>query len=273
LAADLQTRGEQTKDDIMYIMLTRAVKGCTLWLHTEPLGYPGAQLTDDHADDDELSQHEKLVALTAKYEYTLLLHLQQGEDDGFQFAPNDDGILGRNWWSTIVTWTRRHVLNYYLTGDGFDKLRKTISETFGKSLGNDLATSLSLLPGSQLVNINLQDAKRARTSYEGAAAQVAPPLLGNWAWPVPLHRAVTSVGVSHLLELVVALGARTVDCVTIRPSSVRYAVTAVPLLEPFPGLPDIPIRPPPWPRTDHRTCRPHHALGLVDVGSLVGCPP
>jgi hypothetical protein len=49
----------------MYIMLTRAVKCCTLWLHTEPLGYPGAQLTDDHADDDELSQHEKLVALTA----------------------------------------------------------------------------------------------------------------------------------------------------------------------------------------------------------------
>lgn len=179
LAADLQTRGEQTKDEIMYIMLTRAVKGCTLWLHTEPLGYPGAQLTDDHADD-ELSQHEKLVALTAKYEYTLLLHLQQGEDDGFQFAPNDDGILGRNWWSTTVTWTRRNVLDYYLTGDGFDKLRNTISETFGKSLGNDLATSLSLLPGSQLVNINLQDAKRARTSYEGAAAQVAPPLLGNW---------------------------------------------------------------------------------------------
>ena len=34
LAADLQTRGEHTKDDIMYIMLTRAVKGCTLWLHT-----------------------------------------------------------------------------------------------------------------------------------------------------------------------------------------------------------------------------------------------
>jgi hypothetical protein len=32
---------------------------------------------------DELSQHEKLVALTANYEYTLLLHLQQGEDDGF----------------------------------------------------------------------------------------------------------------------------------------------------------------------------------------------
>ena len=60
LVADLQTRGEQTKDDIMYIMLTRAVKGCTLWLHTEPLGYHGAQLTDDHADDDELSQHEKL---------------------------------------------------------------------------------------------------------------------------------------------------------------------------------------------------------------------
>jgi hypothetical protein len=61
----LQTRCERAKDEIMYIMLTRAVKGCALWLHTEPLGYPGAQLTDDHADDDELSQHEKLVALTA----------------------------------------------------------------------------------------------------------------------------------------------------------------------------------------------------------------
>ena len=54
----------------MYIMLTRAVKGCALWLHTEPQGYPGAQLTDDHADDDELSQHEKLVALTAKNTHT-----------------------------------------------------------------------------------------------------------------------------------------------------------------------------------------------------------
>ena len=52
----------------------------------------------------------------------------------------------------------KNVLGYYLTSDGFGKLRNTISETFGKSLGNDLATSLSLLPGSQLVNINLQDA-------------------------------------------------------------------------------------------------------------------
>ena len=30
LVVDLQTRGKQAKDDIMYIMLTRAVKGCTL---------------------------------------------------------------------------------------------------------------------------------------------------------------------------------------------------------------------------------------------------
>ena len=53
-------------------------------------------------------------------------------------------------WAEIgtVTWTRRNVFNNYLTSDGFDKLRKTISETFGKSLGNDLATSLSLLLGS-----------------------------------------------------------------------------------------------------------------------------
>jgi hypothetical protein len=36
---------------------------------------------DDHADG-ELSQHEKLVALTAKCEYTLLMHLQRGEDYG-----------------------------------------------------------------------------------------------------------------------------------------------------------------------------------------------
>ncbi len=49
LVAELQTRGEEAKDDIMYIMLTRAVKGCTLWLPTEPLGYPGSQLMDDHA--------------------------------------------------------------------------------------------------------------------------------------------------------------------------------------------------------------------------------
>jgi hypothetical protein len=69
---------------------------------------------------------------------------------------------------------------------------------------------------------------------------VAPPNLGTWAWPVDFQDAVTHIGVGNLFELVLALGARTVDCVTIRPASTRYAVTAVPLLEPFPGLPNIP---------------------------------
>jgi hypothetical protein len=34
--SDLQTRGDQSKDEIMYIMLTRASRSCTLWLHNEP---------------------------------------------------------------------------------------------------------------------------------------------------------------------------------------------------------------------------------------------
>ena len=45
---------------------------------------------------------------------------------------------------------------------------------------------------------------------------------------------------SDLESMVWALGARIVNCLTIRPSSARFAVTAVPLLEPFPGLPEIP---------------------------------
>jgi hypothetical protein len=76
---DLQMNGDQAKDQIQYIMLTRPVKDCTLWLHTEPLGWPGEQkvLTygdcdEDHTHQRELMQYEKLVTLTAQYEHTLL---------------------------------------------------------------------------------------------------------------------------------------------------------------------------------------------------------
>jgi hypothetical protein len=138
-----------------------------------------------------------------------------------------------------VNLIERQVLNYYMYGAGQPQLRQTINKYFAKSLGNNLATTLALLPGSQLVKSSLREAKRARNRQDGVAA-VPPPNLGTWAWPVDFWHAVMHIGVGPLVELVFALGARTVDCVTIRPASTRYAVTAVPLLEPFPGLPEIP---------------------------------
>jgi hypothetical protein len=226
----------------MYIMLTLAVKSCTLWLHTEPLGWPGHQviLTEGETneaggEESELSQHEKLVSVTAKHKHMLL---NLGEAPDFQFAVGDDTTLGAQWWDTTFRWITLNVVSYYLWNDVAKvQLRKTIMDTFVKSLSNDLAAELSLLPGSQLVRTSLQDAKKARARQEGAAV-VAPPRLGKWAWPVDFKSAV--MGFDDLFGHVWALGARTVDCVTIRPASSRYAVTAVPLLDPFPGLPDVP---------------------------------
>ena len=239
--------GDPAKDQIQYIMLTRPVKDCTLWVHTEPLGWPGEQklLTYEDCDDGqthtrELMQHAKLVTLTAQYEHTLL-HLQRGEAFGFQLAPRDDQLLCTDWWNIHVRLIRRQVLDYYLYGTGQDRLRSTIIEKFVKSVGGNLATTLSLLPASPLVTVSLQDAKRARSRQEvGTTAAMAPPSLGRWAWPVDFRGALSCVGFDNLCNQVWALGARTVDCVTIRPSGEHYAVTAVPLLEPFPGVPEIP---------------------------------
>jgi hypothetical protein len=108
---DLQMSGDQAREQIQYIMLTRPVKDCTLWVHTEPLGWPGEQkvLTYEDCDDEgtrtrDLMQHEKLVTLTAQFEHTLL-HLQQGEAFGFQLAPRDDQVLSYDWWCWTTTCT------------------------------------------------------------------------------------------------------------------------------------------------------------------------
>jgi hypothetical protein len=98
---DLQTGGDQAKDQIQYIMLTRAVKDCTLWVHTEPLGWPGERkvLPDDNLEMDDrkenLVQFEQLFDLTANYQH-LLLQLRRVEY-GFEFTPGDDTVLGINW--------------------------------------------------------------------------------------------------------------------------------------------------------------------------------
>ena len=106
-------------------------------------------------------QHEKLVTLTAKYEHTLL-DFARGQEFGFQLAPHDDQVLCPDWWNIHVRSITERVVNYYMYGAGQDQLRRTIVEKFVKSVGGNLATTLSLLPGSQLVTVTLQDAKRAR---------------------------------------------------------------------------------------------------------------
>ena len=104
-----------------------------------------------------------------------------------------------------------------------------------------LAVSMLWPPTSPLVQTTLHEAKRARTQADPNMAAVPPPLLGRWAWPTDLPDAVIDCNLDSDLEcMVLALGARIVNCLTIRPSSARFAVTAVPLLEPFPGLPEIP---------------------------------
>ena len=111
-------------------------------------------------------------------------------------------------------------------------------EKYMKQVHTDLAVRLKLLPASELVQTPLQRAKRARTEAEPKI--VPPPLLGRWAWPTDLPYAVRDCGPEDLLGMVWALGARIVNCLTISPSSNRFAVTAVPLLDPFPGLPEVP---------------------------------
>jgi len=73
---DLQTEGDQAKDEIMYILLTRATKDCTLCLHTEPLGHPDSQRSIEsimpgevegpHRSWQSLRHHERLLNTTAK---------------------------------------------------------------------------------------------------------------------------------------------------------------------------------------------------------------
>ena len=59
---DLQMNGDQAKDQIQYIMLTRPVKDCTLWVHTEPLGWPGEQKVLTYEDCDEGQTHKRADA-------------------------------------------------------------------------------------------------------------------------------------------------------------------------------------------------------------------
>jgi len=249
---DLQTGGDQAKDNIQYIMLTRSVKDCTLWLHSEPLGWPGNQLLldkrahcaagsepdPDHNLRENLKLHEKLVTLTAQYEH-ILLHVGHKERNGFQFAETDS-CLGHDWWNIQVQWITSQVLRYYMTGEGKQQLHTLIMENFVKPIGGNLATTLSLLPQSKLVTVTLQDAKRARHRQETGPSAMPPPQLGQWAWPVDVQFALSTLGCDNLCSMVWALGARTVNCLTVRPSSEKYAVAAWPLLDPFPGLPQIP---------------------------------
>jgi hypothetical protein len=114
--SDLQTGGDQTKDQIQYIMLTRAVKDCTLWVHTEPLGWPGERrmFTDDLVDrEGHLQQHEKLIEVTGEFK-NILLDLENGQPAGFQFEEDDEHVLGGDWWNTNVTYIREHVVKYYM---------------------------------------------------------------------------------------------------------------------------------------------------------------
>ena len=136
---------------------------------------------------------------------------------------------------------RDQLLSFYLyTSSGQNGLREVIISNYIKPLGASLAIALTLLPESALVRTSLQEAKRARHRHDHPNAAVPPPSMGRWAWPEDLPYILQNIGgVEPLCAMVWALGARTVDCVTIRPAG-RFAVTAVPLLEPFPGLPEIP---------------------------------
>ena len=241
---DLQMTGGQASENLQYIQLTRDSKDLTLWVHAEPLGSPGRPKAVDLESQapkvkKNLLEHQRLIDLSRKYGHVDILCDQDGPTR-FSIVRGEEQELGHGWWDRHWRPVKQAV-DYYVYGAGQAELKGLILEKYIRQAHSELAVSMLWLPTSPLVQTSLSEAKRVRTQAD--PNMVPPPLLGRWAWPTDLSQAVYDCNIdkdNDLECMVWALGARIVNCLTIRPSSARFAVTAVPLLEPFPGLPEIP---------------------------------
>ena len=161
----------------------------------------------------------RLVDVSSHYEYNRInVATQPGHEFLFTLGDTHNMVLGNGWWS-------KHHVHVSLICERLPqtkikcKARDTFWEKFGKPKGSTLAMTMSLLPTAKIITSKLN-------------LEAAPPLqLGSrWAWPTSLRRAVQDISVlDELCKLVWAMGARTVDCVAIRPALSRFAIVAVPL--------------------------------------------
>ena len=152
----------------------------------------------------------RLVDVSSHYEYNRINVATLGDTHNM--------VLGNGWWSK----------HHFHVSDICERLPQksikckapdTFWEKFCKPKGSTLAMTMSLLPTAKIITSKLN-------------LEAAPPLqLGSrWAWPTSLRRAVQDISVlDELCKLVWAMGARTVDCVAIRPALSRFAIVAVPL--------------------------------------------
>ena len=231
--------GDQADESLLYIQLSRASRDTAMWMHTFPFGTPGEPRTPGlpSTTPPSLNAHRKHVHTVAPHFDWQRIDLDN-EAERLHWRLHDMGHAARFWNAEQAQLLALDVDWFWAAPEGREKLRPALLELVRVLLRSsaNMAQNMESLPETPLLAADLHQAKRVRRDMPTARP---PPSLGVWALPRdPLDVIREQRGA--LPDVLWSLGPRLVDGLTIRPGGKVYAVTAIPVLDPYPGGTRIP---------------------------------